>query len=78
MKTKSISKVLEQFNAQVNLLIRLKRQWGIYKTEFKGIVGKGFVLPVALTIVFELLAKITKGKDVELLKWEKKCGLPKM
>ena len=39
--------------------------------------GKGFALPIALGTIFKPLAKITIGKDVELLKLENKCGLKK-
>ena len=70
MKTESVLKVIEQFKARVSLLTdtRLKGQWGTYKTESKATLGKGLALPKVLATVFEPLAKVTEGKDVELLR----------
>ena len=70
MQIESISKVIDQFNARVNLLTetRLERQYRTYKTKSKNTLGKGFALPTALASVFEPLAKVIEGKDVELLK----------
>ena len=71
MTTKSVLKVIEQFNAWVSLLIdtRLKGQYDTYKIESKDILGKRLALPIDLAIVFELLAKVIEDKDVKLLKW---------
>ena len=60
---------MEQFNAQVSLFTdtRLKGQCGTCKIESNNTLDKGFALPTALTTIFEPLAKVIKGKDVELL-----------
>ena len=70
MKTESVLKVIEQFNAWVSLLtdIRLKGQCGICKTKSEDTLSKGFALLVDLATIFEPLVKVTEGKDVELLK----------
>ena len=43
--------------------------------ESKGTKGKGFALPTTFATIFEPIAKVTKGKDVE---WVNKLRLPKI
>ena len=50
----------------------------MYKTESKGIEGKGSALPIAIATYLVPLARVTKGKDLEQVKSESKRELPEM
>ena len=47
-------------------------------TKSKGREGKGLAVLTALATALDPLANFTEGKEIELVKWENKWGLPEI